>query len=159
MTGSLLGSTTPVAVTAGYGGYDFIGAPVTFTFPTRIALVPSAVYTLELVRVDSTSLLGALGSGNGYTGGNPWVLGKENFVADVAFREGMTEADAAVPRAGHARPRRDRGAWLYPPATAVTRTSGGVALPRPCHFHRRPMLRRFRAAAGDRLGMTRERRV
>src|SRR5262249_14566731 len=68
--GPLLGTSASVALPAGTGGFSLPGATIEFDFPSTIALTPGTLFSLMLVRVDSSSNFAAIGQGTGtYAGG------------------------------------------------------------------------------------------
>jgi hypothetical protein len=101
INGALLGTSAPTALPAGFGGSpSFTGASVEFDFASTVALTPGSLYSLIVVRTDSSSNFALLGNffGEGtYAGGDAITKGTIQSGDDYFFSEGISSAAADVP--------------------------------------------------------------
>jgi hypothetical protein len=97
INGSLLGTSAPVSLPASFGGSSSqTGAQVEFDFANTIALTPGSIYSLILVRLDSTSNFAAIGIDPGTYGGGSEIVGGSAIPGlDLIFSEGINVSSAA----------------------------------------------------------------
>src|SRR5262249_13722754 len=82
VSGPLLGSTVPVAMTDGFVGI------ATFLFSAPLSLTPGVTYFLEPV-VQSGDSWNINGTEYGYPDGSFWYGGNPQLASDLWFREGI----------------------------------------------------------------------
>jgi hypothetical protein len=87
ITGSVLGSTSPVAMPDNFGHGS--NGVVSFFFPSTVSLTPGTVYYFQPVVLSGDSwVLGAYNTFN-YSGGTAFYNGVAQTFDDVWFREGI----------------------------------------------------------------------
>jgi len=89
MGGTILGTTSPVTLTNGFAG------PVSFFFPSTVALSPSQPYAFEVV-VQSGDNWNALAAEYFYDGGTSFYRGLPISGSDLWFREGVFVPEPAT---------------------------------------------------------------
>ncbi len=99
INGALLGTSAPTSLPAGFGGFGFAGASVEFDFASTVALTPGSLYSLIVVRTDSSSNFALLGNflAGTYAGGDAITNGTIQSDGDYFFSEGISSAAADVP--------------------------------------------------------------
>jgi hypothetical protein len=90
-TGPLLGISSSVAIPDNFGGTDFPGADLVFSFSTPVSLVPNAAYSAELFRVSGDNFADFGNQPGGYAGGTAIYDGTIfSTMDDYFFQEGLT---------------------------------------------------------------------